>query len=798
VNTLPTASISGTQTICAGGNTTLTASGGTSFNWSNSLGTSSAVMVTPDSTTSYTVTVTDANGCTATATTTVTVQSGTTPAVSYMENSGVSENDGVICFGTPVVLSVSGGSSYAWSDGATTASRTITPSCSVAYQVTVSNAGGCSAIANPVVSVLQEATVSQITPLSGTSGSLIHIYGTSLGNFQEIRFNGQVAANLNIISSTHVTASLPFTGSLQQVSLLSPCGTQNVTVTTPSVSSFTPGAGGVGTILTLTGTQLGELTSAIVGGVQAVILSRSATSARLMVMPGASSGSITVSSATGDATVSGSFTVTATPYPYFQEGLKRSNSSTNANQGVSVAVSGDGNTAVIGASGDNNGVGAAWVYTRSGSTWTQQSKLVGTGYVGSSAQGTSVSVSADGNTAVSGGPADDTNTGAVWVFTRTGSTWTQQGNKLTGSGSAGKAQQGTSVSISGDGLMLASGGAADNTFNGAVWTFRKYGTLWAQFGEKVTGTGAVGKSRQGAAVSLNEKGTRLLVGGYQDDNRKGAAWVFEQADCGWNQPTPKLVGTGGGSSAWQGFSVSLSADGNTALIGGPSDNTLVGAAWIFGYSGGNWTQQARLVGTQSAGTARQGFSVSLSANGNTVVLGGSGDDANKGAAWIFRKNGNSWIQQGAKIKGSAASGSAKQGTGISLSANGHTALIGGPADNGNRGAFWVFVPPSVSANSTEEVVSEEAIPVKTGLFRLDQNIPNPASGQVSVPFSIPEAGEVFWKITEPGGREIMSFSRSYPAGENTEQFDLGGYDGVYFYSITIPGGVLTKKMLIIR
>lgn len=164
----------------------------------------------------------------------------------------------------------------------------------------------------------------------------------------------------------------------------------------------------------------------------------------------------------------------------------------------------------------------------------------------------------------------------------------------------------------------------------------------------------------------------------------------------------------------------------------------------------------------------------------------------------FRNRSNSWIQQGAKIKGSAATGSARQGSGISLSANGHTALIGGPADNGNRGAFWVFVPLTVIPYAPQDAVVDEAVPVKTGLFRLDQNIPNPASGQITVPFSIPEAGEVYWKITEPGGREIMSFSRSYPAGENTEHFELGGYDGVYFYSITIPGGILTKKMLIIR
>jgi hypothetical protein len=104
----------------------------------------------------------------------------------------------------------------------------------------------------------------------------------------------------------------------------------------------------------------------------------------------------------------------------------------------------------------------------------------------------------------------------------------------------------------------------------------------AQFGGKVTGTGAVGKSRQGAAVSLNEKGTRLLVGGYQalTTAKERPGYLNKQTAAGID-PTPKLVGTAGGSSAWQGYSVSLSADGDAALIGGPSDNTLGGAAWIF-------------------------------------------------------------------------------------------------------------------------------------------------------------------------------------------------------------------------
>ena len=103
-----------------------------------------------------------------------------------------------------------------------------------------------------------------------------------------------------------------------------------------------------------------------------------------------------------------------------------------------MALSADGNTALIGGPSDNSKVGAAWVFTRTGATWTQQGgKLTGSGETGAGGFGFSVALSADGNTALIGGPDDNSSVGAAWVFTRTGTTWTQQGSKLTGTGEIG-------------------------------------------------------------------------------------------------------------------------------------------------------------------------------------------------------------------------------------------------------------------------------------------------------------------------------------------------------------------------
>src|SRR6202795_440519 len=91
----------------------------------------------------------------------------------------------------------------------------------------------------------------------------------------------------------------------------------------------------------------------------------------------------------------------------------------------------------------------------------------------------------------------------------------------------------------------------------------------------------------------------------------------------FTQQGPKLVGTGAVGFSEQGQSVALSGDGNTAIVGGWTDNTYTGAAWVFTRSGGVWTQQGgKLVGTGAIGVAEQGISVGLSADGNTAFIGG--------------------------------------------------------------------------------------------------------------------------------------------------------------------------------
>jgi hypothetical protein len=147
---------------------------------------------------------------------------------------------------------------------------------------------------------------------------------------------------------------------------------------------------------------------------------------------------------------------------------------------------------------------------------------------------------------------------------------------------------------------------------------------------------------------LSDDGNTAIMGGRTGNSNAGAGWVYIRSGGGWSQQGGKLVGNDAVGKAFQGYSVSLSADGNTAAVGGPFDNTNIGAGWIYVRSGGVWTQQGgKLVGTGAVGQSFQGSSIALSGAGNTAFMGGPLDDTNIGAAWVFTRNGGVWTSKAA-------------------------------------------------------------------------------------------------------------------------------------------------------
>ncbi len=376
----------------------------------------------------------------------------------------------------------------------------------------------------------------------------------------------------------------------------------------------------------------------------------------------------------------------AGPGNYNQQGPKLVGTSLfTPQQGWSVSLSADGNTALVGGYQDNLYVGAAWVFTRTDGVWTEQAKLVGTGAVGQSEQGFSVALSGDGNTAVVGGRSDDSDTenqddemgGAVWVFTRSGNTWTQQGNKLVGTFTDGGGccfvatwtQQGTSVAVSYDGNTIIEGGPGDDTFTyqcgdgdvcrssaGSVWIFKRSGGGWTQE-IKITGLDSYDDPRLGSAVAISADGNTVTARADHVDK----AQVFAHSDGVWsNQGVLDFFSRSG--------EISLSSDGNIILASG-----------LFFYrENGHWTQKGPQLNGPNGGPA-----IRLSGDGATAV----GRDA--GSVAVFVQSGGWRFHREYARSGSVA-----------VSANGNTMVVGDHADDNFVGATWVFASPQLFATLT--------------------------------------------------------------------------------------------------
>ena len=384
----------------------------------------------------------------------------------------------------------------------------------------------------------------------------------------------------------------------------------------------------------------------------------------------------------------------------------------DAQQGYSVSISADGKTAIVGGPGDDDGKGAVWIYRNESDEWRQEGiKLVGSDALGNAQQGYSVSISADGNTAIVGGPGDDDGKGAAWIYRNVNGIWRQVGNKLVGKGANGMAKQGASVCISAEGKPAIVGGPHDQAFKGAVWLYRDVNGVWHQEGNKLVGKGAEGMAKQGTSVSLSSDGQTAIVSGFGDHHGTGAAWIYRNLSGEWVQEGNKLIGSGARGDALQGWSVSLSADGKTAIVGGPEDYgnqseddgtyglfRNKGAVWIYRnkhgdlFTNGVWWRQEgiKLVGKGAEGNEWQGNAVDLSEDGNTAVVGGREIYGRKGAVWVYRYVNGIWRQDEGKLVWSGAERQALYGYSISLSGDGKTAIIGGPGDDGSKGAVWIY------------------------------------------------------------------------------------------------------------
>ncbi len=355
--------------------------------------------------------------------------------------------------------------------------------------------------------------------------------------------------------------------------------------------------------------------------------------------------------------------------------------------GYSVSVS--GTTAIAGAYGANDkGTegGTAYVFTQSGSVWNEQAKLFPMD--GTAADRFGFTVSMSGDTALVGAYLHDgvaVDGGAAYVFVRTGMTWTQQA-KLVSADMAASDQFGVSVALDGDTAVIGAFGDDDKASNaGTAFVFVRSGMTWTQEAKLTAGDGAA-NDNFGRAVAI--AGNTVVVGAPNDDDtaaNSGSAYVFTRNGTVWTQEA-KLVATDPLASASFGFAVAVHA--NTALVGAYLHDvdamvTDTGAAYVFVRSGMTWTPETKLVAADAELGDRFGNMVAI--NGNTAVIGAPNDDdgaSNTGSVYIFERTGTMW---GAQTKLHAPDAANGDQFGFGVAFDGKTLVAGAYADD-DRGS----------------------------------------------------------------------------------------------------------------
>src|SRR3989344_3187617 len=409
-------------------------------------------------------------------------------------------------------------------------------------------------------------------------------------------------------------------------------------------------------------------------------------------------------------------------------------------QGVSSAISGDGNTLAMGGIYDTR-IGAVWIFVKNSSgIWLQQgNKLVPSDVSGGPLDtvefGISVALSYDGNTLVAGGQFDSINTGAVWIFNRNDNIWTKT-IKLVGIDVNPFTFQGTSVAINEAGNIIVSGGWADNGLIGAVWIFKKDSNdLWKQYGSKLTSNVAL--SRFGTDVALNSVGDILAVGAPTD----GPGKIYTYIDNNMGNWT--LIREFSDPAAFElGYRVDISAVGTT-IVGYASSNGTIGIFSTlntnvvtftlndfslplitqYGFIIGDVTinRQGNLICASSAvknnaelfaldsttniwsrtgqtihinelpidlNTSLQGASLSLKSN--ILLIGAPRRNEDIGAVHILNIV-NNIANYDRTIYGSDYTRASRFGNSVSMSADMKYAVIGGVFDGtGKRGSAWMY------------------------------------------------------------------------------------------------------------
>lgn len=345
--------------------------------------------------------------------------------------------------------------------------------------------------------------------------------------------------------------------------------------------------------------------------------------------------------------------------------------------GVSVSLTADGHTALVGSPG--NAVGAAYVFVEQGGKWTEAQELDSPAGSSEDSYGSSVAISGDGSTAlVSAYSGGATENGIVYAYSRQGSTYVLTGQITAPDGAPGD-EFGYSVSLSALGNVALIGAPDHNELQGAAYVFVHGARSWTEQREFLAPAGIV---TYGASVSEAADGLAGAVGAPFTNQGEGAAYAISQIN-GSQQALPAPASA---APYLDGLSVSINALGTRALVGSPSANLGDGAAFVYDNHGGTWTYSQELTQTDPSGADLFGYSVALNYVGKGALVGATERNGTDGSAFTFA--GYPTLTQTRELDDPVPGSEAEYGFSVSMDALGDELLIGAPYQNSLQGAAW--------------------------------------------------------------------------------------------------------------
>ena len=403
------------------------------------------------------------------------------------------------------------------------------------------------------------------------------------------------------------------------------------------------------------------------------------------------------------------YPVTVDPWIQQQEFTSQDPPAAGESFGATIVEDAAGDTALVanssGTVGGHADQGVVYAFTRSGTTWSQEAKLTASDGATEDQFGSAIAISPDGSTALIGAPGHQS-VGAAYVFSRSGSAWGQQAELTQPGGASAGDEFGSSVAIAGGTALVSNPSlqAGPAAGDGGVYVFTGGGTAWTPTATLASG---VQLDNFGASVSLSVSGDTALVGAPTQSDPlatgagTGSVYVFSASAGSWSRQA-KLSASDSATGDTFGAAVALSGAGDTALIGAP-DHTVgtaarQGAGYVFTRDGSVWSEQQELTAPDGFANDMLGADLGLSADGATALLGLPAHNGFRGAGYAFVRAGTSWSNSGTLVASDSAAGD-ELGTAVGVDGSGHMALLGAPG----KGSVYAFVlpsgPPQITASA---------------------------------------------------------------------------------------------------